>query len=364
MNVLKTLAQLYREHYFVTNIMTTTSLEPLPDLGSYRQTLQRELRLGSPLPTAAFSQENSINHLPAPIHAGEDSGRWPWCVPPDQNSTRYPTNCPDLFIAMPSYNQGRYIEAAIRSVLLQNYPKLTFVIFDGNSTDETRMVLDRYRDFCSFVQIGPDRGQGHAINMAFALAEDTGLRGWLNSDDLYLPNAFRHLANLYVTDTNVDFIYGNGIQIDANCTTFTPQLAGVPHKAFRRYPGAIFSHSAFWSPRVHLPIWEALHCALDYELWVRMIPRCRRIRYLPYPLGAIRVHEEAKTHNPSQAAAWKRDETLNGKAHRNLYGPDPIRKRIHRMINLMFRYVRSSTADLNAVETLQAAGWQTETNRA
>ena len=71
-------------------------------------------------------------------------------------------SCSRISIIVPSFNQGDYIEATLRSVLDQNYPALELIIMDGGSTDNTREVLERYADKLAHVEMKRDRGQSHA----------------------------------------------------------------------------------------------------------------------------------------------------------------------------------------------------------
>lgn len=94
------------------------------------------------------------------------------------------------------YNQGRFIEEAIRSVLLQGYPDLEYVIADGASTDGTVEVIRKYEPWLARWTSAPDRGPAHALNVACPGL--TGeLIGLMASDDLYLPEAFRRFAEAH-----------------------------------------------------------------------------------------------------------------------------------------------------------------------
>ena len=75
---------------------------------------------------------------------------------------------PRISIVTPSYNQGKYIERTVRSVLLQRYPNLEYILMDGGSTDDTMSRLDPYKDRFSFLTSEPDYGQADAIAKGFA----------------------------------------------------------------------------------------------------------------------------------------------------------------------------------------------------
>jgi len=113
----------------------------------------------------------------------------------------------------PSYNQGKFIEETIRSVLLQGYPNLEFIIIDGGSTDNTLEIIKKYEPWLSYWVSEPDRGQGHAINKGIKKA--TGeILFWLNSDDIVLPGAFRIVAKAFKANPKVSIVSGQAQVID------------------------------------------------------------------------------------------------------------------------------------------------------
>jgi hypothetical protein len=87
---------------------------------------------------------------------------------------------------------------------------------------------------------------------------------------------------------------------------------------YRRFAGLLPSHAAFWSAARHQPLWEEQHCALDYELWVRLLPNLR-IRHIPWPLAVARHHSAAKTSDPALRRHWEEDAHRNNLAHPELY---------------------------------------------
>jgi glycosyltransferase involved in cell wall biosynthesis len=121
---------------------------------------------------------------------------WPWTVETKQLSAVRSDGSlwPRISIVTPSYNQGQFIEETIRSVLLQGYPDLDYVVIDGGSSDESVDIIRKYQPWLSYWVSEKDRGQAHAINKGFA--RGTGSLGaYLNSDDTYLPGALHYVAD-------------------------------------------------------------------------------------------------------------------------------------------------------------------------
>jgi len=121
---------------------------------------------------------------------------WPWHELTEQKCTVLPADLPLISIVTPSYNQGAFIEETIRSVLLQNYPNLEFLVMDGGSTDDTVHVLRAYDPWISTWVSEPDTGQVDAINKGLRQASGDLLM-YLNSDDILMPGALLAYARAY-----------------------------------------------------------------------------------------------------------------------------------------------------------------------
>jgi len=272
----------------------------LPDLGKYRKQLQ-EQGVQLPLPSVSHTSEGLLKSLPFPA-----SGQigWPFTgeTPPSAYDSRI--SWPKITIVTPSFNQGSFIEQTIRSVLLQNYPNLEYIIMDGGSNDSTVDILKKYTRWVSHWQSKPDNGQGQAINMGFSIASG-GIYGWINSDDYYMKGAFLQVAHTFLK-RKVEFVYGYGLSFEL--ATGDYQLCRMlPHTDYFIKIPSLIQPSTFWRSAIHQPIWEDLHCALDFELWLRLVKGKRRAM-IKKPLSVAHVHSDAKTFDPKMKAYWHEDE--------------------------------------------------------
>ena len=120
---------------------------------------------------------------------------------------------PLVSIVTPSYNQGRYLEETIRSVLEQDYEPLEYLVVDGGSTDGSVETIRRYEERLAWWTSEPDRGQAPALNKAFARARGKYL-GWLCADDTLLPGAVSRLVAALEADPELVLAYGDAVYTD------------------------------------------------------------------------------------------------------------------------------------------------------
>lgn len=226
-------------------------------------------------------------------------------------------NWPKISIVMPSFNQARFLERTMRSVLDQNYPNLEYIIIDGGSTDGSVEIIKKYEDRLAYWVSERDRGQSHALNKGFARA--TGdLIGWLNSDDLYCAGAFEQAVEGYRNHPENDAWYGGLYIIDSEDRILDALWTLDADPAYITLVGMnIFHQALFWRRELMQQVGmidESLHFAMDWDFIIRLLlaGRFKRIRR---HLGMFRVHEEAKTTNLTEVGERDRQLLLERYAH-------------------------------------------------
>ena len=202
---------------------------------------------------------------------------------------------PLVSIVTPSYNQGRYIEETIQSVLNQDYPNLEYIVVDGGSSDNTIDILTKYGGRLTWIS-EKDQGQADAINKGFHMAKGE-LVAWLNSDDTYLPGAVGKSVRYLEAHPEVGMLYGEGYHIDED------------GQVIERYYTEPFDYQRLskvcfiCQPTVFLraevvravgPLDVSLNYCLDYEYWMRIAKRFR-LGYLDTYLANSRLHIDTKT---------------------------------------------------------------------
>ena len=248
----------------------------------------------------------------SPLHQYQ---QWPWHDPNIRIPSTLPSGkpWPKISVVTVTFNQGKYIEETIRSILQQNYPNLEYILIDACSTDNTHEILGRYKDQFAHCIIEPDKGQSDALNKGFSLA--TGdILAWLNSDDCYVPDSLFRVAlafDRYVTD-----MVAGGVQLreDFCPTPFKVHHSKLPFGEVVPLPTEqlldldkcwqqghfFYQPEVFWTrelwERSGGKVLEDLFYSMDYELWVRMSVNQAKIVHIPEPLVAYRVHEKQKTY--------------------------------------------------------------------
>jgi len=233
--------------------------------------------------------------LPLPP-IGKDG--WPWADHPHQHHTHRvdDINLPKISIITPSFNQGQYIEETIRSVLLQDYPNLEYIIIDGGSSDDTLRILKKYDSWITWIS-EPDEGQTNAINKGLKMASGEIL-AYLNSDDIYEPGTFYTIAHTFVERGDIAMIYGDVMHIDENSDFIEYHETGEMDKE-RYMSGAFYlpQPSVFFRKCVLKTLGyfdEKLHLGMDFDYWLRIILTLKAL-YVHQTFAKARIYRLAKS---------------------------------------------------------------------
>jgi glycosyltransferase involved in cell wall biosynthesis len=204
---------------------------------------------------------------------------------------------PLVSVVTPTFNQARFLERTILSVLDQDYPRIEYIIVDGGSTDGSLDILKKHASRLAWWVSEPDAGQTDALNKGFAHAQGDIL-AWLNSDDTWLPAATSAAVRAFQQDHGSGLIYGAANYIDAD------------DRILGRFPSAQTNYQLLRQGYVHIPqqaaffrahLWRqvgpldpSMYFAMDYDLWLRLA-RHAPVHYVPEIWANFRLHDQGKT---------------------------------------------------------------------
>ncbi|GAK50569.1 glycosyl transferase, group 2 family protein [Candidatus Moduliflexus flocculans] len=245
-----------------------------------------------------MSKSYSLQQLP-PAPPGKTG--WPWTEETSSGSTKKPdgTPWPRMTVVTPSYNQADFLEETLRSVLLQGYPNLEYLVIDGGSTDGSVELIKKYAPYLTHWVSEPDRGQSHAINKGLQQAHGEILC-WLNSDDLLKPGALYHVASMFRDLAAPSWIVG-ATELIARDGTYLDiqQVRDIDERFFLTWSDRIWlpQQSTFWNRAMWelvKPLREDLTYVMDVALWLKMF-QVVRPETTPRILSSYRIHEVSKT---------------------------------------------------------------------
>lgn len=218
---------------------------------------------------------------------------------------------PTISIVTCSYQQGRFLDATMRSVLEQRYPALEYVIVDGGSRDNSVEVIRSHAPALAWWVSEKDEGQTDALAKGFARTHGE-IMGWLCSDDLLLAGSLERVGRFFAANPEVQWLYGDGLWIDAQGRLLRPKREmGWSSTVFLFDHNFLAQPSVFW----RRGLWERAgglqaqwDMAMDADLWLRFA-RHAPPRHLPEYLSAMRSYPEQKT-RALQPAGRREDEAL------------------------------------------------------
>ncbi len=203
---------------------------------------------------------------------------------------------PLVSVVTPSFNQARFLELAMLSVLEQDYPRIEYIVIDGGSTDESLSIIKRNASRLAYWTSEPDQGQAEAINKGLRRAQGQ-LVAWLNSDDVYLPGTISDAVQVAHQHPQAGMVYADGYMVDSE------ERLLDPHRYRTLTALDLLSFEVLLQPTVFMRR-SALEAAgyldrsydliLDHELWLR-IASGHQLVHVPRFWALERTHKEAKT---------------------------------------------------------------------
>jgi GT2 family glycosyltransferase len=228
---------------------------------------------------------------------------------------------PLVTVAVPSFNQGRYLHQALESVFAQDVPVEVFVC-DAGSTDESLEVICLWEPRLAGWRSRADAGQAAAVNEGIALG-GAPFVCWLNSDDWMLPLSLRRLLDALEADAAAPMAYGRtwnhvddkGRKHPVFVRPFDERL--MAQLCIISQPGTLIRRSA-WEAVGGVD--ESLHMAMDYDLWWRLYRRFGKPAFVDEFVAVNREHRDTKT--SSKRAAHYREAMAVVRKH---YGRVPLK---------------------------------------
>jgi glycosyltransferase involved in cell wall biosynthesis len=231
---------------------------------------------------------------------------WPWTKQGIQLTDKKPGryHWPKISIVTPSYNQGQFIEETIRSVLLQGYPNLEYIIMDGGSTDGSVEIIQRYTDLLTHWESQKDNGQADAIYRGFE--RSTGeILGFLNSDDILLPGCLEKVGRYFVAHPKEEWIGGGAVLIGANDQPIYNRIGNprcnlgsrVSFRSLLFWGIGFYQPASFWRRNAFFAVGgfdRSLQFCFDYDLYLRLAQR-RPSGQIKALLACFRIHQASKS---------------------------------------------------------------------
>ena len=227
---------------------------------------------------------------------------WPWNKEVNETIYNSDVNWPKISIVTPSFNQSDYLEETIRSILLQNYPNLEYIIIDGGSTDNSVEIIRKYEAWITYWVSEKDGGQANAINKGLHVATGT-VFNFINSDDYLTAGALKSIGEGFLSDIDllagwvINFDDRNNEEVDETSSIIikNSNLSMVNYYCTSNFH---FHQPGVWFKRSLLnehPLSEDFHYAFDTELILNVLYDNPQILYIDTVLVNFRLHESSKS---------------------------------------------------------------------
>lgn len=241
--------------------------------------------------------------------------RWPYGSWPAPRDSLMPSGepWPKISVVTASYNQGRFLEECILSLIGQQYPNLEYILVDNESNDSTSETLKKYSKFIDVCIVEPDAGQSNAINKGLHRATGDILT-WLNCDDRLAPEALHAVALAFVNN-KVDLVAGICQLMDVGGEIYDGHMCSAGEgdlviEEILDYKNYWYKGRYFYQPECFFTrdVWErsggclneSIHINLDYDMWIRFAINGAKLKVIGTPICQFRIHDGQKTFDTSR----------------------------------------------------------------
>lgn len=235
--------------------------------------------------------------IPKPV---QEKRRWPW-EPINRIENLSNFDYPKITIITPSLNQGVFIEETIRSIIIQGYPNLEYMIFDGGSKDQSVEIIKKYNHWITYWESEPDRGQAHAINKGLMRCSGD-IVGWINSDDMLMPGSLFKIGKNHLLHNDLILL---GDVINFNQISKSRKIIHQKNVNLYNLIASIYTPMIWHQPGVFVPtkflnsqlmLDENLRFFFDHDWLIRLILKTN-VFYMNELVALFRLHPDSKTIN-------------------------------------------------------------------
>lgn len=272
-------------------------------------------------------------------------------------------NWPKISIVTPSFNQGKFIEQTIKSVINQKYPNLEYFIVDGGSKDNSVEIIKKYEDKINGWVSEPDQGQSDAIMKGFNRC--TGkLFCWVNSDDVLFPGCLDMIGRYYHENKHPDIITANIIYMDEN--DVITRFIRVPRQSRLFFFHGVWPATQpciFYATEIFQKVGgvnRKLNLSMDIDLWVRLMKYEASMIHIPCYLGAFRWHQAAKTFTSINGRSTPENTETIEILNNNLVNSSPLKRQLWRLVYKAYQVANFNylIAYINYQKLPSACRWQ------
>jgi glycosyltransferase involved in cell wall biosynthesis len=204
-------------------------------------------------------------------------------------------------IVIPSYNQGKFIEDTIISVIQQDYLEKELIVIDGGSKDNTIDIIKKYEKYISYWVSEPDNGQANAINKGFEKSSGDILY-YINSDDVLSEGALSNVAKVFSKYKKYDLVAGHSFLFNDSVRHPIGKIFSCSNNYIEMLimGSSLTQPSVFFTRRAYEnagPFDESFFFSMDYEYWIRLLYKGFKLKIINKFLSYVRIHNDSKSSN-------------------------------------------------------------------